>query len=340
MNSKWNANKANGFEIIAVTMVGWSGCSNESQIPATATSWGMQYGYAAANTSTNWSYYAPSGSLSFGTGFAFDTTGKLLWTGSCGQITQTMITNWIAAGGGGGPGGGPNNPPVANAGADSSVFEGQQASLSGNGSTDPDGDPLAYSWAQISGPTINIQGANTVAPSFIAPQVGGPTPVTIRLTVNDGNGGTDTDDVVVTINPMNFKPDARAGADFGAVYSSSVQLDGSASSDPDGDPITFLWSQVSGEFVSLSNPGIATPTFTAPAGNGTLVFELRVQDSAGLFDTDRVTVHVNALGVIPPSLGNGAGGGGGGGCVAAGGAPAVLAVFGMLGMLALRRRRN
>lgn len=340
MNQKWNANKANGFEIIAVTMVGWSGCSNESQIPSTATSWGMQYGYAAANTSTNWSYYAPSGSLSFGTGFAFDKSGKLLWTGSCGQITQAMITNWIAAGGGGGGGGGSNNPPVANAGADQTKKEGQQVSLSGANSSDPDGDPLTYNWVRTAGPTINIQGATTVSPTFIAPGVNAPTPITIRLTVNDGRGGSATDDVIITIEPLNMKPVAKAGADFALVYSASGQLDGSASSDPDGDPITFLWSQISGEFVTLSNPGIATPTFTAPAGNGTLVFELRVQDSGGLFHTDRVTVYVNALGVIPPSLGNGAGGGGGGGCVAAGGAPAVLAVFGMLGMLALRRRRK
>ena len=43
-----------------------------------------------------------------------------------------------------------------------------------------------------------------------------------------------------------------------------VTLDGSGSSDPDGDPLSYAWTQVSGPTVALSDATAAQPTFTAP----------------------------------------------------------------------------
>jgi len=59
-----------------------------------------------------------------------------------------------------------------------------------------------------------------------------------------------------------------------------VTLDGSQSSDPDNDPITFLWEQISGPLVTLDNPDAAVTHFTVDAANipATWIFQLTVSD--------------------------------------------------------------
>ncbi|WP_228719993.1 PKD domain-containing protein [Methylococcus geothermalis] len=80
-----------------------------------------------------------------------------------------------------------NHPPVANAGANLTVHTGDTVNLNGNGSSDPDGDPLTYAWAQIGGPAVALNGADTAAPSFVAPAVTGENDTLVfQLTVSDG----------------------------------------------------------------------------------------------------------------------------------------------------------
>ena len=81
----------------------------------------------------------------------------------------------------------------------------------------------------------------------------------------------------------NSPPLANAGPAQTVLGNSQVQLDGTASSDPDGDSLTYYWTQISGPNVALTNVNSATPTFWAPAVTAMtkLVFELKVKDSAG-----------------------------------------------------------
>ncbi len=71
------------------------------------------------------------------------------------------------------------------------------------------------------------------------------------------------------------------------------QLDGSASYDPDGDPITFAWTQISGPAVSLTGANTAKATFTAADGM-TYAFRLSVKDDQGAEGRARVTVTTAA----------------------------------------------
>jgi uncharacterized protein (TIGR03382 family) len=301
-----------------------------SQVPTTATSWGIQYGYACAANPPGvpGSYYQFT---TFGAAWAFDKSGKLLWKGTGGQVTQALITGWIAAGGGA------NNPPNANAGADQAVNQGATVSLSGAGSSDPDGDTLTYAWTKTAGPSITIQNPTSVSPSFVAPSVGAPTVITIRLTVSDGKGGTDQDTVDITVNPGPLPPNANAGPMQGAMFNVNVTLNASASTDPNGDTLTFSWTQLSGTAVTLTNPNTATPSFTTPGVPDLLVFQVTVSDPGGLSDTATVTIHVNATGSVPLQA---ATGGGGGACSAGASGSAALLGLMALQMFSLFRRRR
>src|SRR4029078_4889826 len=65
--------------------------------------------------------------------------------------------------------------------------------------------------------------------------------------------------------------------------------------DPEGQVLTYTWTQVSGPGVTLSNTGIASPSFTAPNElvNTDLVFEVSVTDGTNT-TVDTVTITVNA----------------------------------------------
>ncbi len=191
-----------------------------------------------------------------------------------------------------------NLPPVAAAGPDRTVVSGSQVTLDGSGSTDSDGAIVAYLWEQIAGPSVQLNNASTVSASFTAPQVEAEgSSMDFRITVTDDGGLSDSDEMQVEVvqDSENQPPTANAGTDFTAAQNSTVQLDGSGSSDPDGDSLTFFWEQTGGVLVILSDATASTPTFTAPlAGlSGTvLYFRLTVTDPDGLSSTDSVGVTI------------------------------------------------
>jgi len=79
----------------------------------------------------------------------------------------------------------------------------------------------------------------------------------------------------------NDAPVANAGPPQIGIAAGQVTLDASGSFDPEGDPITYQWSQVSGPAVSLSGQNTARATFTAEAGQS-YGFRLVVKDPQNL----------------------------------------------------------
>jgi len=196
-----------------------------------------------------------------------------------------------------------NNAPVADAGDDILVYVGELVTLSAAASYDVDGDTLTYAWTQSSGARVDLAGANTVSPSF-TPTTSGVLTFTVR--VSDGKAVSEAS-VTVTVDAHNQVPVADAGDNQTANIGEKVTLDGRASFDPDGDTISYIWSQVSGTRVSLSGSNTATPSFT-PTKKGTYVFELRVYDGTDTSSPDTVTVLVQEEEIViePVSPANGA----------------------------------
>jgi hypothetical protein len=87
----------------------------------------------------------------------------------------------------------------------------------------------------------------------------------------------------------NTAPVAIAGQDISAVPS-LVTLNGSRSIDPDGQALTFSWTQIPTSTVTLLNPGTATPSFQT-AVPGTYNFRLDVSDGLAI-SSDFVTVNI------------------------------------------------
>lgn len=184
-----------------------------------------------------------------------------------------------------------NVKPVADAGADQAVVEGTTVTLDGSASSDPDGDTLTYTWRFVSTPSGSaaaLSDTDAVAPTFTADVAGS---YLVALVVNDGEKDSAEDRITVTAAEANAAPVADAGRDQNAMTGTLVTLDGSNSSDADGDTLVYQWSFVSrpsGSAATLVDGASATPAFT-PDLDGTYVLELVVDDGE-LEGTDRVQV--------------------------------------------------
>lgn len=197
---------------------------------------------------------------------------------------------------------GSNEPPVADAGGDAVVRLSDNPDISivvtldGTGSTDPDFYIAAYAWIQESGTSVALQQADTATPSFIVPEsVAVDERMAFKLTVADDSGLEDSDTMEIRFYRDNLPPQAIAGADTITLHEETVVLDGTSSRDDDGGIGSYLWTQTEGPAVALSDANTPKATFQAPSlsfGSSELTFELTVQDTGGLSDTDDVSVTV------------------------------------------------
>ena len=177
---------------------------------------------------------------------------------------------------------------VSDAGPEQTVYVNEIVQLDGESSQ---GDNLSYSWTKLTGPTITLSGSNIAAPTFTAPST--PSILSFNLTATSGIT-TDSDTVRINvIAESNDPPTADAGTDKTASPREPVTLAGSGS-DPDGDNISYSWTQTSGETVSLRNNNKATASFTAPDSIGMLTFTLTVFDSTGRAGSDSINISIEA----------------------------------------------
>ena len=175
--------------------------------------------------------------------------------------------------------------PTANAGEDVTVSDPDSSGfenivLDASGSSDSDGTIVSYKWEEG---TKLLSTSETASLDFA---VGSHT---LTLTVTDNDGKTDSDTKEITVIPnqppvSNAGPDQLVG-DGDGDGSEDVTLNGAASSDLDGEILSYVWSK---NEVAIGTGMIITRSFST----GTYMVDLTVMDNGGVSDVDSVKITV------------------------------------------------
>ncbi|PKI12630.1 PKD domain-containing protein [Colwellia sp. 12G3] len=192
-----------------------------------------------------------------------------------------------------------NLAPTANAGAPMLVVTGQKINLDGTQSTDPEGAMLSYHWSLVSAPSgsaATLSAKDIVAPEFTPDELGN---YVFQLIVNDGERSSAP--ATVIISDQDLPPMANAGEDQSSATSVLVTLDGSTSSDPELQPLSYDWSMLSSPsgsatVVNDSRQAIAS---LMPDRAGDYVVQLTVTDPTGQKSSDVVVIRDGASNTLP-----------------------------------------
>ncbi len=197
-----------------------------------------------------------------------------------------------------------NKPPIAIAGPDQVItLPVDSAFLNGSGSSDPDGMIVRYGWKKIAGPAANLlRTADSI--TVVTALTAGIFQFELEVTVNGGLSAKDTVRILVdSVATSNHAPIANAGPDQVIVLPvNAIDLDGSASGDPENNITGYLWTKISGPpSAAISTPNaVQTPVLNLV--QGIYLFELKVTDAGGLFsqDTLQVIVDTTTTTNLPP----------------------------------------
>ncbi len=180
----------------------------------------------------------------------------------------------------------PNQAPVADAGGPYTAPRQVEIMFDGSQSSDPDNDSLSYVWDFGDGQFGNgVQSLHAFANlrSY-----------TVKLSVNDGRDGESISTTTVQI--INRAPTAEAGGTYYGKPGLLVSFDASASTDPDGDAVTFVW-----DFGDGSAPFSGGPIASHVYGEtGNYQVGIEVTDAFGGVDLDTALAIITNN--LPPSV--------------------------------------
>ena len=182
------------------------------------------------------------------------------------------------------------------------VNEQTMITLSGEKSSDPNNEPISYYWQQMSGETVQISSVTDPEITFMTPVVaaGDVKVLKFALTVVDPHGASSVTSFTLDVTHVNHPPVVITEHELTVMEGNPVTLMATAT-DPDGDSMTYQWTQNSGTPVTLSNPTALTTMFTAPNvgndNNATLNLTITADDGHSGTGSDSVIIHV-----IPSSL--------------------------------------
>ena len=190
-----------------------------------------------------------------------------------------------------------NVAPVAEAGPERSGSVGDTVQFDGSNSSDADGDELTYNWSLVERPLEST--AALGAPTSAAPSLtmDAPGEYLISLTVNDGQLDSVPD--YTRSSTINSVPVADAGPDQAVPLMTTVQLDGSASNDLDGDLLQFRWSVLAapeGSQTQFNDAAAVQPSLLLDVP-GDYLIQLIVSD--GVADSAPDTVSLATLNSRP-----------------------------------------
>jgi len=190
---------------------------------------------------------------------------------------------------------GSTTPPTASAGSTQSVVTGTTVTLDASASTVGSGSSLTYAWQLIAKPVGSaavLSSSTSAKPTFVVDLAGS---YVASVIVNDGKASSSGDTVTVTASVVNAAPVANAGIAQSVAGGSVVTLDASASSDANGDPLTYIWTltaKPAGSTAVLSSSASVKPAFVADMA-GSYIASVTVSD--GKMSSIAAAVHVTVL---------------------------------------------
>jgi hypothetical protein len=146
----------------------------------------------------------------------------------------------------------------------------------------------SYIWTLPDGAT-GTSSTNSIRVNFSKTAVSGN--ITVKGHSDCGDGAESNLSIIVNRIPI-----AIAGSDQSVNEGSTVSLDGSLSSDPDGNLLTYKWTTPSG--IILSSTTVAQPTFIAPEIKNDTILILSLIVNDGFINSESSTVKVSVKNVI------------------------------------------
>ena len=196
----------------------------------------------------------------------------------------------------------PNGPPdgtIASPAADVGIGEGAAVRFAGS-ATDPDGDPVSYSWAFPGGTPSS---STLQSPGDVTYAAAGTYTATLVVSDNQGNSDTNPPTRVITVAPSstpNTPPNGTItspAAGLTVTAGDTVTFSG-AGSDPDGDALRFSWS-FGGAAADATTQSPGPVQLNAV---GTFLVTFTVTDSRGAADPTPATRTLT----VQPRLSDGA----------------------------------
>ena len=175
-----------------------------------------------------------------------------------------------------------NHPPTAAAGGPYSGTEGATLGFDGSGSSDPDGDPLGYTWSFGDGSS-----ATGVAPSHTYVSAGS---YTVTLTVTDTHGASSSATTTATI--ANLSPVVNAGPNQVVAAGSPVTLNATFTDGTNDGPWSYAvdWADGSPQTTGSSTPSTPIAPSHVYASGGTYTVRVSVTDKFAAAGSGTLTV--------------------------------------------------
>lgn len=162
---------------------------------------------------------------------------------------------------------------------------------------DDDGDVLTFNVLTV---PVNGSLSGTAPNLTYTPNPGFSGTDGFTFVVNDGTVDSNAGTISISVIPVNLAPIADAGPDQTEIVGNTVTLDGSGSSDPDGDLITYSWTFVTrpdGSSASIQDPTTVSPSFELDR-TGTYVVQLIVNDGTADSAPSAVTINAESQSVV------------------------------------------
>ena len=194
-----------------------------------------------------------------------------------------------------------NDMPTANAGTDQTVIDTDVVNLDGSGSSDTEG-AITFSWSQSSGIPITLSDSSASNPTFTAPGVSISNDLTFDLTVTDGGGLTDTDTIIVTVDPKPLASVTITSPQPGEI-SGKKTISATVEGFEGTVTVTFEIYKIDGvELVSVYSDSVSIAPYSTSIHTKNLekdfsyIIMASANDGNGNADSDSVDVNIPAKG--------------------------------------------